>query len=103
MSRTTLPSLPAGVVQNVEFDFLSGLPEGVTISGPVATCVVWQGTDASPSTVVAAGPTIVGSVVTQALSPTVVGVIYEITMQVSASNGQTLKQTGYLACTPGNP
>ena len=97
MSRITLQPKLAGETRNYAFDFASGLASGETISTKVVTATVYSGTDASPSSIVSGAASSSGSVVTQAITGGVVGVIYELLCTITTSTGQTLLISAALA------
>lgn len=91
------PSKLVAETQTLPFEFASQLAAAETISTAVATCVVYSGTDASPSSVISGSATISSSRVTQKVTAGTAGVIYLLTMTITTSAGQTLTQTGFLA------
>lgn len=87
---------PAATVQLV-FDFISFLPAGVTLFAPVVQATVWAGVDAAPGAIISGAASVSGTKVLQNITGGVAGVIYKLTVGVSASNGQALIIYGYLA------
>jgi len=100
MNRVILPAKRQGETINQQFDFLSQLAVGETISTKVTTCSVFSGVDASPSSVINGAATNSGSIVTQSLTGGVVGVIYQIVCTVTTSLSQTIQLAGYLYVEP---
>ena len=49
----------------LDFDFISDLDTGETISGATVTCDVASGTDANPSAMISGADSVSGSTVTQ--------------------------------------
>ena len=86
------------------FDFISVLSPSETISTQVVTATVYQGVDASPSSIIS-GSAVVQNVtlVNQLLTAGVVGVIYELLCRITTSLGQTLEQAALLAVIPDIP
>lgn len=95
-TRQTLPAKFLGETVKYEFDFAGQLAQGETISTATVAAAVYSGTDASPSSIVSGSASISGSVVTQAITAGVLGVIYELTCTITTSASQTLQMTGYL-------
>jgi len=103
VSRADLPTFVKGEIANLEFDFTSGLAIGETITGESCTAVVYSGTDASPALLISGAASTSGAFVTQPIDADaggVEGVIYNLTCEVTTSDGQTLRQSGYLAILP---
>lgn len=86
-----------GATVSVVFDFISFLPSGVTLSAPVVQATVWAGVDGAPAAIISGSAAVSGSQVTQLITGGVAGVLYKLTAQATASNGQTLIMYGYLA------
>jgi len=101
-SQAEIPPKQVLETQRLQFDFISDLAEGETISTQSCACVVYSGTDASPSNVISGSATASGTVVTQLITGGTLGVIYTITCSITTSLGQTLKQSGQLAIVPAN-
>ena len=85
-SRILTEPFVAGEDRDVPFDFKAQMPVGVTISSAVATAVVYSGTDAVVS--IAGTPAISGSIVSIPVSGVDVGVIYELSVAATLSDGQ---------------
>lgn len=100
MNRVILPAKRQGETVNQQFDFLSQLAPGETISTKVTTASVFTGVDASPSLVINGAATNSGSIVTQSLTGGVVGVVYTIVCTITTSLSQTIKLSGYLYVEP---
>jgi len=96
---------PFGVDEKrkVDFDFAAWVPVGVTISSATATSSVYTGTDASPD-IVNGSASISGTVVTQTIGGDTkkgtVGVIYDVLMQATLSDGQIIPMATYVAFVP---
>jgi hypothetical protein len=84
-------------------DFSSYMGAGETISGVSANCVVWSGTDASPTSVLSGAPAAVGNVVKQLVTGGVAGVIYLVQLVATTSVGQILTIGGYLSVVAAQP
>lgn len=89
--------------RQLTFDFSSYLGVGETVSSAVASCVVWSGTDASPSSVLSGAASLATPLVNQLVTGGIAGVIYIIQMVGTTSAGQILTISGYLAVTAGQP
>lgn len=96
MSRDTWPPKAAGATKNFEFDFISDLAAGETLSGATVTATVWSGNDGNPSGLISGAASISGTVVTQKLTGGVAGNIYAVTCTATTSAGQTLVRSAYL-------
>ena len=99
-SRVTFPPKLQGSTQNVTFDFISLLAVGETISTKTVTNTVYSGVDASPSAMISGSASSSGTIVTQAITAGVVGVIYYLTCTITTSASQTLVLTGFLTVIP---
>lgn len=100
MSRVLIPPKPVGSTYNQSFDYTSQLAVGETISTQVVTATVWQGTDATPSTIISGLASTSGAIVTQSITGGTLGVIYKLLCTITTSTGQTLLLVGYLAIVP---
>lgn len=104
-NRVLLPAkrVSESVLYN-QFDFLSLFASStdsiISILGAFAT--VYSGIDANPQAIINAS-TFSGSVVSVLIQNGVLGVIYEVKVQVSLSSGQTPILCGYLAIIPDLP
>lgn len=102
-SRVELPPKYLAETAKYEFDFAGLLASAETISTQSVTAIVHSGTDPSPSSIVSGSASASGTVVTQAITGGVLGVIYELTCTITTSASQTLVLTGYLAIVPKVP
>ncbi len=90
------------VVEN--FDFISKLASGETISGvPTVTATVWSGVDANPGNIVSGAASVAGTVVSQKLTAGVAGVLYLLKCTAGTSAGQTLILEALLFVAPDGP
>lgn len=103
MSKISIPSKHTAATLNVQFDWISQLDEGETISGYTVTCAVLSGTDAAPEDVLSGSPTIEAPVITQVVTGGTVGVIYLLTCTVTTSLGATKIMTGAMAVISSTP
>jgi hypothetical protein len=85
------------------FEFLSELQVGVSLVSAGVTCLLWSGTDASPSSMVSGSATIDGTTVRQMIVGGVEGNIYTLVAAALTSDGQTVRVTGQLAIVPQRP
>ena len=79
--------LELGEIKEARFDFSTEAAEGTTLTSPSVTCVVLDGTDASPSSVLYGSPTVSGKEVVQRIQPGVVGCTYKLNAFASDSSG----------------
>ena len=100
MSRTTFDPKLLGETKLLQFDFLSSLAAGETISTQTVTATTYSGTDGSPSSIISGSASTSGSVVSQKVTGGVLGVVYELLCQVTTSAGQTLQMSAFLAVAP---
>jgi hypothetical protein len=85
------------------FDYSSDLGAGETISSTAVSCVVWSGTDASPSSMISGSATTSGALVTQLFAGGLAGMIYLVRVLATTSLGQVLPKAGYLAVVAAQP
>lgn len=100
MNRLIFPPKRQGETANYEFDFLSSLAIGETISTQSVAASVFTGVDASPSSIISGSATASGSIVTQKLTAGVVGVVYTLICTITTSASQTLQLAAYLYVEP---
>lgn len=84
----------------VTFDFSSSLASGETISTQVVAATVYSGTDSNPSAILSGAATVSGKVVSQKLTTSVSGVLYQLVCTITTSAGNTYTQQSYLATVP---
>jgi flagellar biosynthesis protein FliR len=102
-NRVELPPKLVGETATYTFDFTSRLAATETISAQSVTVAVYSGTDATPSSLLSGSASASGHIVSQKLIGGTLGVIYEITCQITSSLSQILQLTGYLAIIPKVP
>lgn len=102
-SFTVFPSKITSSTISLQFDFLSQLASGETISGATVTAVVWSGTDANPSAIISGAASVSGSIVSQTVTAGTAGVIYLLTCSVTTSLSVTKIIQAYLAVIDSNP
>lgn len=78
-------------------DLASAMNPGDTLVSATVTCVVWSGTDASPSSMISAAASTTTTKVTQKVIGGVNGNIYLLTFTGTTAAGATVKGTMYLA------
>lgn len=100
VNRIVLPPKRQGETLNVEFDFLSQLAVGETISTKSTICSVFTGVDASPSSMINGAATNSGTIVTQSITGGTVGVVYILVCTITTSASQTIKIAAYLYVEP---
>lgn len=93
--------LEVGEIKAVQFDFSTEVATGVALTSPSVTCVVVEGTDASPSAVLSGAATISGQLVTQLVQPGVVGCKYKLNAFASDASGQRHHIAAYLKVVNG--
>src|SRR3990172_2444983 len=100
MSRVVLTPKAVGETRRYEFDFVSQLLSGVTISGQTVTAAVFAGVldvGTVASDILDQGPWSHNTSVYQRITAGTAGVIYELTCTITTSDSQTLTIKGYLA------
>ena len=90
-------------VKRYEFDFLSAMAEGETLTFSTVACYIWSGTDASPSAMISGSSSISGSVVSQLIEGGIAGNIYVLVAGATTSGGQSLQLRGQVAVLPTVP
>jgi hypothetical protein len=103
LSRADLPPKYVGETKDYEFDFVSELAEGETISSATVSASVYSGTDATPSNIISGADSTSGTIVTQRITGGVLGVIYILLCEAVTSAGQTLRMYGLLTVVPTVP
>lgn len=98
--RTIFPPKKQGEIVNLQFDFISKLPSGVTISTQSVTASVWSGVDANPSAIVSGAASASSTIVTQKVTSGVAGCTYALLCSITTSDGQTLQMSAYLTVLP---
>lgn len=103
MKRVALPNkYPAESLQ-VQFDFISQVPVGQTITGATVTAALFSGIDGAPAALISGPASFVGSVASQTIAGGIVGNIYTLLCVATTSGGLSLMQQGYLAVVPTQP
>lgn len=87
----------------LDFDFISDLDTGETISSSTVTASTFSGDDATPENIISGADTVSGDIVTQKIIDGTAGVIYLITCTIGTSAGATKIMQGYLAVISTNP
>ena len=100
MSRIVQPPKLLGETRAYVFDFRADMGAGVTISSTSTAASVYSGTDASPSSILSGSGAISGSSVTQKLTGGVLGVIYDVLVSATLSDGQVVQRASYIAIAP---
>lgn len=100
MSRVVFPGKLIGETLQCVFDFGSRLAVGETISSATASCSVYSGVDASPSSVLSGSTSISGTKVTQKVTAGTLGVTYKLICTTITSTSQHLQLSGYLVIVP---
>lgn len=101
--RTELPPKNVGETRTYTFDFSADLAVGETISTQAVTAAVYSGTDAAPTNIVSGVASASGGSVSQKITGGVLGVIYELTCQITTSASQILYRIGLLPVVPKEP
>lgn len=99
-NRVELPPKRQAEVISPPFDFSSKCQTGDVLTAPVVSVSVWSGVDATPSAVYGGSAPITGLVVNPVLQAGVVGVLYLVTVKVTASLSGTLELDGILFVQP---
>lgn len=82
-------------------DFLSVLPNGVTIASASVAATVFSGNDPDPSAIVSGAVSISGTQVTQVIAAGVSGTIYQLVYTAVGSDSNDYELAGFLAVLPG--
>lgn len=101
-SRIVLESKHATETVSYVFDFASQLAVGETLSSATASCTVYSGTDAAPSTLLSGSATISGTKVTQKVAGGTAGVTYILTILATTSLSNILSLGGYVVVVPAS-
>ena len=99
-SRQALEPKNAGETLSLVFDFASQLIVGETVSSATASCSVYSGTDATPSSVLSGSATVSGTQVTQKVTGGTAGVTYVISVAATTSASNIITILGYLVVLP---
>lgn len=99
-SRQVLEPKHASETLSLVFNFASQLSVGETISSATASCSVYSGMDASPSSVLSGSATVSGAQVTQLVTGGTAGVTYAITIAATTSASEIISLLGYLVVLP---
>ena len=99
MSAIDLPPKATGETVREEFDFLSLLSVGETLSSASCAASVYSGVDASPSAIISGVSTISGTKVRQFIIGGTVGVTYLIVCTVLTSLSEVLQISAHLVVT----
>lgn len=99
--RIITQSKKTGEVILVQFDFLSRLASGETISTQSVAASVYSGVDASPSAIINGAASVSGTtIVQQSITGGVLGCIYALLCTITTSLGQTIQMSTLLAIEP---
>jgi hypothetical protein len=82
-----------------QFDFISLLYVGETITSATASAFLYSGSDPSPGSIISGSATVSGTVVSQMLTGGRPGTIYIVTVAAQTNIGETIELSGYLAVT----
>lgn len=102
-ARQEFDSKTTAQTKQLTFDFSSDLGVGETISSTVVSCIVWSGTDASPTSLISGAAATSGALVTQLFTGGLAGVIYFVSCLATTSLGQVIPKSGYLAVVAVQP
>lgn len=91
----------SGETKPYQVDFLSELPNGVTISSASVTASVQTGNDSDPQNIVSGSASISGTLVTQVITGGVAGAIYQLIYSAVGSDSNTYQLLGVLAVLSG--
>jgi bifunctional N-acetylglucosamine-1-phosphate-uridyltransferase/glucosamine-1-phosphate-acetyltransferase GlmU-like protein len=83
-------------IKPLSFDFSQVLATGETLSTAICTVLVIDGVDASPSSLLSGGASIIGSKIYQQVQSGTAGVTYRIVATITTSAGNTLVALGDL-------
>ena len=97
MPRVTFPSKEVSEDYQLNFNFISYLDTGDTISSAVVASSLYSGVDPSPGNVIPGGATISGTYVLATAQNGVNGCIYEVSATATCASGLVIKLIGFLA------
>ena len=98
---STVGPIEVGEIKRVKFDFSTEAAAGVTLSLPDVDCVIWEGADATPASVLVGLPSVSGMFVEQVVQPGVVGCTYKLSAVATDSSGLRHKMSTLLKVVPG--
>lgn len=100
MSSIILPAKNPSATQPVEFNFLSQLAQGETVTGGTITATLWSGsTDDSASIMTGAASVTNSTILQRKVTAGTAGNIYELKAVATTSSSNTLVITARLAVT----
>jgi hypothetical protein len=100
MSSIVLPPKNPAATQPVQFNFLSQLAQGETLSSGVITASLWTGTVDDSANIMSGATTVSNSTILQRnVTAGTAGNIYQLTATATTSAGHTLIMTALLAVT----
>lgn len=105
-SRITLPPFGIDEKRKVAFDFAAWCGAGVTVSSATASSVVYSGTDASPDIINGAtsnSGTISAVTIGGDTKKGTLGVVYDVTVLATLSDGQIIPMSAFAAFVPDLP
>lgn len=103
MKRVGLPNKYPTESLQVEFDFISQLPQGQTISAAAVTAAVFSGLAGAATGLISEPASISGTRVTQAITGGTAGTIITLLCTATTSSGLSLHQQGFMAVLPTQP
>ena len=95
--------LIVGSTANYQFNFVGQLAVGETISTAATQATTYSGVDPNPQAIIITVASFAGTIVTQPIQGTVLGVIYQLVCSITTSLGNTFKQAAALAVVPALP
>lgn len=81
------PSKTPGSIITIQFNFISELINGASVSGATIDVEVLSGTDPAPGDILDGSYTTASGIVSQKITGGVLGVIYQVTCFATLSNG----------------
>lgn len=102
LQTLTFPEKAIGEVLPYLVSFSDMLQFGETINGASCTAVVFSGTDPTPQNIIAGNATFTASTVTQNVTGGVAGVVYSVSMIVTASGSHNYLKVFYVSVVPNS-
>lgn len=103
VGRIVIPPGKLGDDFDIPFDFISGLDPGVVLVSATVTCSLYSGTDPNPAALIDGPASVSGTIAFQAVKPTILGNVYDLSCAGVTSTGETVILDAYYAVVPGVP
>lgn len=102
MTLFTIPSKTTGETIPVVFNFQGKLQYGESLNGNSVTCVLYSGTDPSPSSMISGAATMTATTVTQSITGGIAGNLYTLVCVATSTGSHNYSMECRIAViTPG--